>query len=169
MSEPLTLSGLLVRSAIGCAAMTAAISAITLTAHAQCDDTHSRNVTANHVEITFKNETKQDIELLIEKADYEDQDERKTVKSETVKAGTKAQYDSTMSEHAQKTFFISYADVSGKFHVLNDKYYPENQPATYVSEYRGAKLSPITSLSNVECTEKFKSNNARWSVSIQVN
>lgn len=169
MSEPLTLAGLLVRTTFGCVAITAAATALTSQAHAQCDDTHSRNVTANHVEITFKNETAQDIELLIEKADYETQDERKAVKSETVKAGTKSQYDSTMSEHAQKTFFVTYADVSGKFHVLNDKYYPENQPAKYVSEYRGVKLSPITSLSNVECTEKFKSNNARWSVSIQVN
>ncbi|MEO1305982.1 MAG: hypothetical protein AAFV37_13505 [Pseudomonadota bacterium] len=117
----------------------------------------------------FKNETDQDIDLLIEKADYETQSDRKTVKSESVKAGTKSHYDSTMSEHAEKTFFITYANVSGKFHVLNDKYYPENQPAEYVSEYRGAKLSPITSQETVECNEKFKSNNARWSVSIQVN
>lgn len=144
-------------------------SAFAMPALAQCDDTHSRNVTANHVEILFKNETNQNIEVLIEKADYEDQDERKIVQSETVKAGTKSHYDSTMNEHAQKTFFITYADVSGKFHVLNDKYYPENQPAEYVSEYRGAKLTPITSQENVECNEKFKSNNARWSVSIQVN
>ncbi|MEL7042631.1 MAG: hypothetical protein AAGL90_13980 [Pseudomonadota bacterium] len=144
-------------------------SAFAMPALAQCDETHSRNVTANHVEIVFKNETDQNIHLLIEKSDYETQDERKTVQSKTVKAGTKSQYDSTMSEHAEKTFFITYADVSGKFHVLNDKYYPENQPAAYVSEFRGAKLSPITSQESVECHEQFKTNNARWSVSIQVN
>ena len=169
MTTTFTRSALLIKPTLFCFALMAAATALSAPALAQCDITHSKNKTADHVEITFKNETDQDIDLLIEKADYENQSERKTVKSETVKAGTKSQYDSTMSQQAEKTFFITYSGISGKFSVLNEKYYPENQPAKYTTEYRGAKLSPITSQSNVVCTEKFKDNNYRWSVSIEVD
>ena len=169
MTSPLKRSIPPVRPTLVCLAMIASATLLNAPALAQCDTTHSKNKTANHVQVLFKNETDQDIELLIEKADYDNQSERKVVQSKTVKAGTKNDYDSTMSEHKQKTFFITYGEVTGKFHVLNDKYYPENQPAHYYSEFRGAKLDPITSQANVECTEKWKSDSARWTVSIQVN
>ena len=137
-------------------------------AYADCANEHIRSEIAEKVEILFKNETDESIDLTVQKADGKTPNDKKVVQSKTVEAGKKVDFSGSLGDNAEKIFYVSFSGLSGEFLVANAKTNTANG-VSRDSLYEGRGMMPVRNNAFVECDTKFKGGSKRWSVSVQVN
>lgn len=137
-------------------------------AFADCGDDHSRGDTAKKVEFLFKNETEENIDLIIETADAATPNNRETVQTLRVEAGRKSDFTQSLGDNEEMAFYVSFSGLSGDFLVANDKSNTANG-VVRKSKYFGTGLRALSEREFIQCETKFKSNRQRWSISLQVD